>query len=82
MGSQCSQTCGTGGYQLQQATRPCNNPTPLGGGQNCDPNGALVYRNATCQNDPLPACGKFSKKQPFWLFLRKWWLGMIKEFSM
>lgn len=55
VGSSCSENCGTHGFQLQERTRTCTNPSPSNGGSMCV--GALIEsRNSTCR-DTLPSCG-------------------------
>lgn len=58
----CSKTCGTGS---QSRSRPCNNPTPTGGGQNCtgDSSQAKSCKIKSCPGEEFLLCVSFYEGQ-------------------
>ena len=58
----CSKTCGTGS---QSRSRPCNNPTPIGGGQNCtgDSSQAKSCKIKSCPGEEFLLCVSFYEGQ-------------------
>lgn len=58
----CSKTCGTGS---QSRSRPCNNPTPTGGGQNCtgDSSQAKSCKIKSCPGEEFLLCTCFYEGQ-------------------
>lgn len=58
----CSKTCGTGS---QSRSRPCNNPTPTGGGQNCtgDSSQAKSCKIKSCPGEEFLLCVCFYEGQ-------------------
>ena len=58
----CSKTCGTG---TQSRSRPCNNPTPTGGGQNCTGDSSQVKscKIKSCPGEEFLLCVCFYEGQ-------------------